>query len=61
MGGGVETDMRGTRCPLKGHSMRVGADVGDENTESRSVIQPPRTPSAFPPERPTALLLSVEL
>jgi len=53
--------MRDTRCPLKGHSMRVGADVGDENTESRSVIQPLRIPSVNPPERPTAVLLSVEL
>jgi len=35
MGGGVETVMRGTRCPLKGHSMRVGADVGYENAVSK--------------------------
>jgi len=27
-------------CAWQGHSRRVGADVGDESTVSRSVLQP---------------------
>jgi len=35
------------------HSSRVGADVGVETTESRSVVQQPRIPSVIRPENRT--------
>jgi len=50
---------RDPRCPLKGHSRRMRADVGDEHTESRSVIQLLRIPSMILPERPSAVVFVV--
>jgi len=41
------------RCSQKGHSRRVGAGVGDESTESRSVVQPFRIPLMIRRERRT--------
>ena len=52
---GAEAVKPDPRCSLKGHSRRVGADVGDESAESRSVVQPHRT--AFHPQSAALLLL----
>ena len=38
---GVKSD---PRCSCQGHSGKVGADVGDESTESYSALQPLRIP-----------------
>jgi len=38
-------------CSWQGHSRRVGAGVGDESTESGSVLQPLRFPLVILPER----------
>jgi len=45
------------RCSWHGHSERMGADVGDESTESRSVLQPLRIPSVIHPERRTSVVV----
>jgi len=39
---GVEAVQPDLRCSWESHSRRVGADVGDESTEPRSVVQPLR-------------------
>jgi len=44
---GAEAVKPDPRCSLKGHSRRVGADVGDESAESRSVVQPHRISSTI--------------
>ena len=48
------------RCSWRGHSRMVGADVGDESTESRSVVQPLHI-STVTTQSAAALLLSDEL
>ena len=62
---GVETSNIGAEadkpCSWKGLSRSVGADVGDESTESRSVVQQLRIPSVISLEHHTFLLLSDEL
>jgi len=54
---GAEAVKLNPRCSRKGHSRRVGAGVGDENTESRSVVQPLHIPSVIRPERPTYVVI----
>jgi len=49
------------RCSCQGHSRKVGFDVGDESTESRSVLQPLLIASVIRPERPLLLFSSDEL
>ena len=41
----------------QGRSRRVGADVWDESTESRSALQPLRTSLAIRPERRTPVVV----
>jgi len=41
---GEEAVKMDQRCSWKGHSRRMGAGVGDENAESRKVVQPLRLP-----------------
>jgi len=36
---GAEAVKSNPHCSRKGHSRRMGGDVGDESTESRSVVQ----------------------
>ena len=45
------------RCSWKGHSRKVGAGVGDESTESRSVVQPLRLPLVIRPVRRTSVVV----
>ena len=61
---GVETSDRGKECvkpnpfcSWQGHSVSMGADVWDEITESRSVLQPLRFPSVICPERCTFVVV----
>jgi len=42
-------------CSWQGHFGRVGADVGDESTESHCVLQQLRIPSVIRPERRTSV------
>jgi len=42
-GTGEEVVKPDPRCPWQSHSRRVGANVGDESTESRSIVQPLRS------------------
>jgi len=44
----VELDLR---CFLRGHFRGVGPSVGDESTQSRSVVQPLRIPPVILPDR----------
>jgi len=44
----VELDLL---CFLRGHFRGVGAGVGDESTQSRSVVQPLRIPPVILPDR----------
>ena len=46
-----------THASWKGHSTRVGADVGDESTDSRSVLRQLRTPSVIRSERRTSVVV----
>ena len=43
----------------RGYFNRVDADVLDESTESRSVLQPLRIPSVIRPERRTSVVVVV--
>ena len=54
---GVETVKPDPRCSWQDHSRRVSGDVGDESTESRSVVQPLRIPSAIRPECRTSVVV----
>jgi len=45
------------RCPWQSHSSRVGANVGGESTESRSVVQKLRILSVIRPERRTSVVV----
>ena len=44
-------------CSWKGHTRRVGADVGDESTVYDSVLQPLRIPSVIRPARRASLVV----
>jgi len=44
------------RCFWNGNSRRVGTDVGDESTESRSPLQPLRIIPVIRPERRTSVV-----
>jgi len=44
-------------CSWQGHSRRVGADDGDESTESRSVLQSHRIALVIHQERRTHVVL----
>jgi len=48
-------------CSWEGHPWRVGADVGDESTESRGVVQPLRIPPVIRPVRCTYAVIVDEL
>jgi len=44
-------------CSWKGHSERVGAGVGVESAEPRSVVQPLRIPSVIRPDHHTSVFV----
>ena len=46
-----------TQCSWEGHSRRVGAGVGDENAEPRSVVHPLRIPLVILPLRRTYVVV----
>ena len=49
--------LAGSTLLLAGHSGKVGADVGDESTESCTVAKPLRIPSMIRPERQTSAVV----
>jgi len=53
---GEEVLKSDSRCSWQEHSRRVGANVGDKSTESRSALQPLRIPSVLLPEQQTSVL-----
>ena len=54
---GAETVKPEPVSSWESHSMKVGAGVGDESTESRSVVQPLRPPLVIRPERRTYVVV----
>jgi len=54
---GAEAVKPDPRCSWEGHSGRVGVGVGDENTDSRSVVRPLRLPLVIRPERRTCAVV----
>jgi len=54
---GVEAIQPDPRCSFQGHSRRVGAGVGDENAEPRSVVHPLRIPLVILPLRRTYVVV----
>jgi len=54
---GAEAVKPDPRCYSQGHSRIVGANVGDESTESRSALQPLSIPSVIRPERRTSVVV----
>jgi len=48
---GAEAVKPDPRCSWQGHLRRVGAEVGDESTKSRSALQSLRIPPVIRPER----------
>jgi len=49
--------MTDPRRSWQGHSRRMGDDVGDESTESRSVVQLLRIPPVIRPEHRTSVVV----
>ena len=56
-GPGTEAVQPDPLCPWQGDSRRVGAGVGVESTEPRSVVQPLRFPMVIRPERRTSVVV----
>jgi len=54
---GAEVVKQDPGCSWEGHFRRMGAGIGDENTESRSFLQPHRIPLVICPERRTYVVV----
>ena len=54
---GVKAVKPDSRCSWEGQSRKVGAGVGDESTESRSVVQPLRIPLVIRPPCRTSVVV----
>jgi len=54
---GAEAVKSDPNCSWQGHSSRLVADIGDESTESRSVLQSLRVPLVTRPERRTFVVV----
>jgi len=52
---------RDPRCSWQGLSRRVGSDVGNERTESRSFLQPLGIPSVIRSDRRTPVVIIDEM
>jgi len=57
LGPDAEAVKPGSRFYWQGLSTRMESDVGDESTESRSVLQPLRIPSVICPVRCTSVVV----
>ena len=57
LGPDAEAVKPGSRCYWQGLSTRMESDVGDESTESRSVLQSLRIPSVICPVRCTSVVV----
>jgi len=54
---GMEVVKLDYRCSWESQSRRVGARVGDDSTEARSVVQPLHLPSLIHPEHSTHVVV----